>query len=107
VLLGYDVIRDDGQLVRFVLSGGTAVAPPSISFQLQQTANGLTLTDDSDDVEAYDTNGKLQSITKRTGIAQTMSYDGLGRLETVTDTVGRSLTLAYDAQGRLLSVRSD
>jgi YD repeat-containing protein len=104
MLLGIDAIRDDGQLISFTLSGNSIVAPPSIGFKLQQTSSGYTLTDESDNVETYDLNGKLLSVTSRAGVVQTMGYDGSGRLSTVTDSFGHSLTLSYDGQNHLTSV---
>jgi YD repeat-containing protein len=103
-LTGFDVTRDDGQLVSFFLNGSAIVAPPAIGLRLQQTGNGYTVTDESDNVETYDANGTLLSVTGRAGVVQTMSYDGSGRLSSVTDSFGHSLTLSYDTQGRLASV---
>ena len=103
-LIGFDVTRDDGQVIRFSVINGVITAPPTISLRLQQTASDVTLTDANDNVEAYDTNGKLLSITSRTGIVQTMSYDGAGRLNQVIDSYGYKLILTYDVQDRLSTV---
>jgi YD repeat-containing protein len=103
-LVGYDVTRDDGQLISFTLQGGSIVAPPSIGLKLQQTSSGYTLTDGSDNVETYDANGKLLSVTSPAGVVQTMTYDSSGRLGTVTDSFGHKVTLGYDTQNRLSSV---
>jgi YD repeat-containing protein len=103
-LVGYDATRDDGQLVSFSVQGGSIVAPPSIGLKLQQTSSGYTLTDGSDNVETYDANGKLLSVTSPAGVVQTMTYDSSGRLGTVTDSFGHRLSLSYDGQGRLSSV---
>lgn len=106
VLIGYDAIRDNGQLVSFMIDGGAIVAPLSITLRLQQTGSGYTLTDANNATEAYDANGKLQSITSRAGVVQTMSYDTSGRLSTVADSFGHTLTLTYDSQNRLSTVTS-
>jgi YD repeat-containing protein len=102
--IGFDVTRDDGQLITFWRQGGIIVAPPGISMTLQTTSSGYTLTDANDIVEAYDATGKLLSITSRPGVIQTMSYDTSGRLSTVTDSFGHQLALTYDNQSRLISV---
>jgi YD repeat-containing protein len=104
ILVGFDALRDDGQLVSFNLQNSALVAPPGIPLQMQQTASGYTLTDPSDTVETYDSTGKLMSVTSRTGVVQTMNYDTSARLSTVTDNFGHQLTLSYDRQGRLSSV---
>jgi YD repeat-containing protein len=104
VLVGLDATRDDGQLVSFQVSGSSISAPPSIRLKLQQSGGGYTLTDVNDNVEAYNTNGKLTSVTSRAGVVQTIGYDSSGRLSNVTDSFGHSLTLTYDSQGRLATV---
>jgi YD repeat-containing protein len=103
-LIGFDATRDDGQLISFTLQGASIVAPPTIGLKLQQTSNGYTLTDENDNVEAYDANGRLLSITSRAGVVETMNYDTSNRLSTVADSFGHSLSLTYDSQNRLSSV---
>jgi YD repeat-containing protein len=103
-LVGFDATRDDGQVVTFLLQSGAITAPLGITLRLQQTSSGFTLIDDSDNVEAYDSTGKLLSVTTRSGVVQTLSYDGAQRLGTVTDSFGHNLTLNYDSQSRLSSV---
>jgi YD repeat-containing protein len=103
-LIGFDATRDDGQLVSFVLNGSAIAAPPGINLRLQQTSGGYTLTDANDNVESYDTNGRLLSVTSRAGVVQTMAYDSSGHLSGVTDSFGHSLSLSYDSSDRLSSV---
>ncbi|MGC3980766.1 MAG: RHS repeat-associated core domain-containing protein [Steroidobacteraceae bacterium] len=102
--IGFDVTRDDGQVISFMLSGGSVVAPPGFSLKLQQTASGFTLTDASDSVETYDSAGKLLSIADRTGVIQTINYDSLGRLSLIVDTFGHTISLVYGTSGKLASV---
>jgi YD repeat-containing protein len=103
-LIGLDATRDDGQLVSFWLNGSAFVAPASTALTLQQTGGGYTLTDENDNLEVYDSTGKLFSITTRAGVVQTMGYDSSARLSSVTDSFGHRLTLNYDSQGRLSTV---
>lgn len=103
-IVGYDVTRDDGQLIRFTVQGGQIVAPPSIKLKLQTIGNGYTITDANNDVETYNSSGVLQSIRSRSGVIQTITYDGMGRLSAVTDSFGHRLTFGYDAQNRLTTV---
>ncbi len=102
-LVGYEVTRDDGQVINFQ-AGTTISAPAGIALKLQLSGSGFSLTDARDNVEYYDANGNLQTITSRNGVVQTASYDGAGRLSTVTDSFGQSFTLGYDGQGRLASL---
>ena len=104
ILTGFDATRDDGQVVHFQLSGTAIVAPPSVSLRLVQTGSGYTLTDDSDNVESYNANGQLLSVTSRTGVAETVSYNGAGQLSGVVDSFGNSIALSYGSGGALSTV---
>jgi RHS repeat-associated protein len=97
----YDVIRDDGQTLRYTTQGGVINNPPGISLQLAQTSSGYTLTDDQDNVETYDGGGVLQSITNRSGVVQTVSYDSNGLLSGVTDSFGNALSITRDSVSRI------
>jgi RHS repeat-associated protein len=66
-----------------VLSGSTVV--------------GRALLRADDSVEQYDLNGRLLSITSKSGIVQTMSYNANGQLVSVTDSFGRILSFTYNA----------
>ena len=103
-LIGYAATRDDGQVVSFLLNGGTIAAPPGTGLRLRKTSSGFTLTDDEDSVEAYNASGTLQSVTSRAGVVDTIAYDTSGRLSSITDSFGHSLALSYDSQGRLATV---
>jgi YD repeat-containing protein len=104
VTIGLEAVRDDGLSVTFIPNGSAYSAPMGVAMVLQPIAGGYTLTDEQDNVETYDSTGKLQSVKTRAGVIKTMTYDGSGRLSTVVDSFGHTLTLGYDAQGRLSSV---
>ena len=103
-LIGYAVTRDDGQLINFRLSGSTITAPPSVALKLAVSGSGFALTDANDNVEYFDANGKLQTVTSRGGVVQTAAYDSSGRLSSVTDSFGQTFSLTYDTQGRLVTL---
>jgi RHS repeat-associated protein len=100
----FDVTRDDGQVIRFPVIGGTISTLPGGDLRLQQSAGGFTVTDGADTTETYDLDGRLLSTTSRSGVTLTLNYDASFRLSVVTDTFGHSLTLSYDAQNRLSTV---
>jgi RHS repeat-associated protein len=102
--LGFNVTRDDGSVIWFANQGGVPVASPDVTLRLQIIAGGYRLTDANDAVEIYDSAGKLLSITRRTGLVQTLAYNTNQQLSTVTDSFGHALVLGYDAQNRLASV---
>jgi YD repeat-containing protein len=100
----YDVIREDGQTLRYPVIGGVVSNPPGISLRLSVTGSGFTLTDDRDNVETYNANGVLLSIAGRGGVTQTLSYDSSGLLSAIADSFGNTLTISRDAQARISSV---
>lgn len=104
VVIAYQATRDDGQVVSFMANGGAITASPNVALTLQATGSGYTLSDESDNLESYDSNGVLLSVTTRAGVVQTVGYDGLGRLSTVTDSFGHRLTLTYNGQGYIASM---
>jgi RHS repeat-associated protein len=58
----------------------------------------------TEDVELYNAQGKLASITSRKGIVQTLTYDTNGLLTQVVDSFGRSLTFTYDTSNRIATM---
>jgi RHS repeat-associated protein len=102
--VSFDAIRDDGQDIKYTILGSTLVPATGSTFGLTQTSNGYQLIDNDDNVETYNANGQLLTVTSRAGVAETMSYDSSNRLSTVTDSFGHILTLAYNAQNQLTSV---
>ncbi|MGA2189819.1 MAG: DUF6531 domain-containing protein, partial [Steroidobacteraceae bacterium] len=100
----YDVIRDDGQTLRYPIMGnGTVSNPPGISIRLAITGSGFTVTDDQDNVETYNTAGVLQSITSRAGVVQTLSYTS-GLWSGVTDSFGNSLSVTRNTSGTVATI---
>jgi YD repeat-containing protein len=97
------VLRDVGRSVTFQLVGGIWVADADVTDTLVQLPNaaGWQYTIANDSVELYDAAGKLQSITNRTGLTQTLTYAADGKLQTDTDSNGRQLIFEYDASGNI------
>jgi RHS repeat-associated protein len=106
------VVRADGAVRYFNLSGVEVQNKDGAAYRMEKQVDGggaLTgwkITTPESDVELYDAQGKLTSITTRSGFVTTLAYDGQSRLQTVTDMFGRSITLGYDGSGRL-STMSD
>ncbi|MBU1482173.1 MAG: hypothetical protein KKH12_10940 [Gammaproteobacteria bacterium] len=97
------VLREGGRNFTFELVGGVWVADADKTEKLVQlpNASGWQYTSADDTVERYDTTGRLQSITNRAGLTQTLTYTADGRLQTVTAPDGKQLTFDYDASGRI------
>jgi RHS repeat-associated protein len=107
VPIEYDVIRDDGQALRFTLQNGVVNNQPGVSTRLAVTGSGFTVTDDDDNVEVYNTAGVLQSITSRAGVVQTISYDSSGLFHEAIDSFGNSVTVARNSWGAIGSITTN
>jgi YD repeat-containing protein len=108
VIVAASAVRQDGKSVDFNLSGGNYVPDPDQrGYQLVRLASSWQLTTPEDEVETYDSDGKLVSIANRAGLTQTLSYytsgTNKGLLQTVTDPFGRTLGFAYQGD-RLTTV---
>jgi RHS repeat-associated protein len=81
---------------------------PEILKDLVDASNLLTgyqFTDKNNDVEVYDTSGKLLSISNVHGNSQTLAYDSItGLLASVTASDGFSIDFNYDASQRISTV---
>jgi RHS repeat-associated protein len=100
----YDLIREDGETLRFTTQGSVINAQPGVSVRLASSGSGFTVTDDQDNVEAYNSSGVLQSITSRAGVVKTMSYDSNGLLNGVTDSFGNALSISRNSANQIASV---
>ncbi|MEI2768664.1 MAG: RHS repeat-associated core domain-containing protein [Nitrosomonas sp.] len=95
--------RSDGKTAYFRLVNSVWINQQAGGDRIAQTNNpkGWRLITSDDEVEAYNTSGKLLSISSRDGRTQTLGYDTNGRLSTVTDDVGRTLSFTYDGSSRI------
>lgn len=93
------VYRHDGKVLPFVEYGGAFYPQADITDRLSGSpATGWTyIAAPNDEVETYDTDGRLISIRSRSGLTHSLAYDVDGRLTSVTDDFGHSLTFTYDA----------
>ncbi len=100
----YDVIRANGDIYRFTAQNGSVVSPPGVGLSFAVTSSGFTVTDDDDNIETYNSNGVLQSITSRAGVVQTMTYNSAGSLGGVADSFGNSLTINRNSSNQISSI---
>jgi RHS repeat-associated protein len=100
----YDLVRDDGETLRYTLQNGVINNQPGVSIQLAVTGPGFTVTDNNDNVEVYNSAGVLQSVTSRAGVVQTISYDSNGLFRELIDSFGNSMIVTRNAQGSIGSI---
>lgn len=112
--------RPDGKVYYFTLTGTAWLQESDVSDRLERLTDGggsptgWRYTTQTDDVEIYDVNGKLLSITTRSGLHQTLTYSdastpisiapAAGLLIQVSDDFGHALTFSYDSASRLVSM---
>jgi RHS repeat-associated protein len=113
---GVRVSRADGSAVWFTLSNGAYVSyggTPGILTQLP-SGGGWNYQTGKDDVEHFDTNGVLQTVTARDGKVTTLAYStsstpttiapGPGFLIGVTNSFGAALSFTYDSNWHLVTM---
>jgi YD repeat-containing protein len=86
------------------MQNGVINSQPGVPAGLVVTTSGYTFTDDQDNVEVYNANGVLLSITSRASIVQTVSYDTSGRFSGVSDSFGNTLTITRNSAGSIETV---
>ena len=105
--------RADGKTVSFrrQANGTYLGTTPDITEKLTQLTDsggntaGWVVTNTNDDIESYDSSGKLVGITFKGGMALTLTYSG-AFLSRVQDAFGRYLEFFYDASGRIASFKN-
>lgn len=103
--------RDDGRVESFTKSvTGDWQSDADVVNQLtavknaanQQTGWQLLTRDDA--VESYTLDGRLSTITTRSGMTTSLSYDSQNRLSKVTGHFGYALSFAYNTSNQLASI---
>lgn len=100
------VIRwGDGHTDTYTGTGPTYTSPPDVHDTLTAAAaGGWDLTTVDYLVYHFDPNGRLATITDRSGNQTTMGYDPAGQVTSMTDATGHTLTIGYNAAGKITSV---
>jgi RHS repeat-associated protein len=107
------VIRADGRELEFWTwryrprqAGTELFSDSDVPERLIYTGTGFQLYTPDDEIETYDTDGKLRTVSTRNGYQQTLEYNAAGRLSRIYDSYNRELTFQYRADG-LLEVVTD
>jgi RHS repeat-associated protein len=102
--------RSDGRQAYFHLSGPAWINQQAGGDTLIQVTDanddpiGWQFITANDDVENYNLEGRLLTISARDGRVQTLTYDPDGRMISVSDDVGRNLMFAYDSLSRIATI---
>ena len=97
--------REDGSVEWFDGSGNEILNRNGAADRLVSNSNGgWTVTLANSNVEQYDANGNLTSLTTRSGIVTTISYGSNGLMSQISDSFGHTLTLGYNGSNQLTTV---
>lgn len=106
------VIRQDGSFFYYTSSDGISwgsdtnvVANLTRVTDLNGVVTGWTLKTLNDQIETYDSQGRLTQIRNRSGWTQSLQYNGQGKLARISDGFGRALALDYDSLGRVFTLK--
>jgi RHS repeat-associated protein len=104
------ITQEDGSTVTFQPDGsGGFTAPPRVFATLVQNSDGsYTFTRQQTQVQyVFSPAGQLMSEVDANGYATTLAYDSSGRLASVTDPAGRSLTFGYSGSSSHVATVTD
>lgn len=100
----------NGGAVTFRLIGATWTPPSDVSDRLVKVGDAWQLINARDEIESYDSTGRLASISNRAELQKTLTYfssgTNSGLLQSVTDSFGRTLIFSYNNK-RLLATMTD
>jgi RHS repeat-associated protein len=90
--------RHDGRVYAFTYFNGAFVAPDDVTDKLELLPDGRFKYSigSTGETEMYTSGGYLESITNRGGLTHHVAYDTYGRIASVSDDFGRSITFQYD-----------
>ena len=98
-------IGDFSTLVRNPNGSFTRTFPDQTVVQFDSAGKLLTRADRIGNTIRYEyTAEKLAKIIDQVGLETSFAYDSQGRVRTITDPAGRSTQLTYDASGNLVSI---
>ncbi len=96
--------RPDGKVLEFTNETGAWKSDADITDTLTPIGLSWAYKTHNDDIETYNEDGQLLSITSRSGKTTLYTYTIDHKLEQVTDPFGRSLNFSYDSLGRLITL---
>ena len=99
------VRRVDGRAEPFTLSGEVWQGQADSALTVTQDSTGFTVIVENGDSERYDLTGRIQSVTRPSGMVWTWTYDPTTNwVSSVTDSFGNALTFQYGSNALLQTV---
>jgi RHS repeat-associated protein len=106
-----NVQRPDDNTYTFKLVNGEWTPDADVSDRLTQLygpggnpSGWRYVASEGDRVEEYSLEGRLLTITDRSGLSHQLSYTAAGDIQSVADSFGRSLSFTYDSRRRIATM---
>ncbi len=105
-----EAYRPDGQVEAFTLvsdawePGVDTTSKLSAQLNASNEQTGWEIVTNNDTKEIYNINGRLKSITTRTGLVTSLQYNADGYLNKVTGPFGHTLTFTYNSSNLLSKI---
>src|SRR5450830_369489 len=94
-----------GAEVGYILQqDGSYKADSNVTAKLTKTSSGYDVLLHDQNVQHFDSDGRLVSWLDPNGRGLHFAYNGAGQLASVTDSGGREIDFAFDGEGRLTTV---
>jgi RHS repeat-associated protein len=99
------VVRQDGRQDVFQKTESGYKAPSGVTDTLAKVEGTFKLTTLQNTVYAFDSSGRIASITDDHGLKTTYAYNAEGRLATITDPSAQTLTFSYNEGNHITLVK--
>ncbi|HEX7246030.1 MAG TPA: right-handed parallel beta-helix repeat-containing protein [Solirubrobacterales bacterium] len=99
------VVRPDGRQDVFIKTESGYKAPSGVTDKLSKVEGTFKLTTLQNTVYAFDSSGRIASITDDHGLKTTYAYSAEGRLSTITDPSGQTLAFTYNSSNHMTLVK--
>jgi len=99
------ILREDGRQDLFTKTETGYKAPSGVTDTLAKIEGTFRLTTLQNTVYAFDSSGRIASVTDDHGLKTTYGYNAEGRLATITDPSAQTLTFSYNASNHITLVK--
>lgn len=100
------VINATGYAEPWSKASGSWVGDPDSTIQVEDLPSGFQVTMSDDSTETYDLNGRLLTITDKSGLTQTYTYDAVsGELTGITNTYGQTFQITVDELSHITEIQ--
>ncbi|HSS94685.1 MAG TPA: right-handed parallel beta-helix repeat-containing protein [Candidatus Dormibacteraeota bacterium] len=99
------IMRQDGRQDLFQKSESGYSAPSGVTDVLAKVEGSFRLTGLDGTVLAFDSSGRIATITDDHGLVTTYGYNENGRLATITDPSSQVLTFSYNGSNHITAVK--